>query len=135
MLVGIGHCNGKDPFLSGQEVARLAMEKADIESPDLVIAFCHGQMDHSEFLDGIRAVVGPSPPVIGGSAIGVITNDYVSYTEYPSCAAIIECKGTRYSIGWEDGIDIDEKGTGRNLAAKLSPTGSEKLLFTFYDSI
>jgi hypothetical protein len=135
MLVRIGYCNEEDAFYSGKKAADMAMEQGGIKSPDLVMAFCHGQLDHSEFFRGLRTVVGPDAPIIGGSAAGVITNDYLSYKGFPSCAALIESAGVRWSIAVEGGLDIDERQAGRNLAARLSPTGSDSLLFILYDSI
>ncbi|SPD71765.1 conserved hypothetical protein [uncultured Desulfobacterium sp.] len=135
MLVGIGYCNEEGAFSSGKKAAEIAMRHGGIKNADLVIAFCHGLMDHHEFFRGLRAIAGPDAPIIGGSAIGVITNDHLSYRGFPACAAMIESHDIRWSIAAEGGLGSDGKQAGRNLAARLSSTAADQLLFILYDSI
>jgi hypothetical protein len=59
----------------GKKVAENAIKKGKIERPALVIAFCSGQVNHEEYFRGLQIVVGNQVPIIGGSAIGIITNE------------------------------------------------------------
>ena len=59
-------------------------------------------------------------PIIGGSAIGIITNDSISYEGYPAGAAIIESKTLTYKRAAASGLDTDEKQAGYKLMKKLS---------------
>lgn len=134
MKVGIGYCNNRDAFYSGRSAASDATRSGDINRHDLAIAFCSGQLDHEEFLRGIKEIVGDTP-VIGGSSIGVITNNELSYSGSPSVIALFQLDGTKCQIAAVGGLDSDENIAGCNLAAKLSKSQEDRLLLMFYDSI
>jgi len=135
MSVGIGYCNRKDAFVSGKTVAEIALEKGNINRPDIVFAFCSGQLDHDEFFGGLQSVLGNEVPITGGSAVGIITNDAVSYEGYPSGAAAVQSDTLRYSVAAVGDLDKGEEPAGRKLAAALSNKRDAKLLLVFYDSI
>ncbi len=134
MKAGIGYCNELNAFDSGRRAASDAVRRGNINTPDLTIAFCSGQLNHKEFLRGIQEIV-EDRPVIGGSTIGIITNDNLSYNGYPSGVAIFQFDNITCQIAAVDGIDKDEMRAGCNLARKLSITQEDKLLLMFYDSI
>ncbi|MBU4264354.1 MAG: FIST C-terminal domain-containing protein [Proteobacteria bacterium] len=134
MKVGIGYCNNRDAFYSGRSAASNATRSGDINRHDLAIAFCSGQLDHEEFLRGIKEIVGDTP-VIGGSSIGVITNNELSYSGSPSVVALFQLDGIKYQIAAVGGLDSDENLAGCNLAAKFSRAQEDRLLLMFYDSI
>lgn len=134
MKVGIGYCNKQDAFDSGRAAADDAVLGNNINKPDLAIAFCSGQLDHEEFFRGVKELVGDIP-VIGGSTIGIITNDDLSYESYPSGVAIFQSDEIRFQIASVAGIDNDEELAGRNLTGRLSGTQEDRLLLMFYDSI
>jgi len=152
LKVGIGYANRKDSLLLGNEVAENAIRNGRIDRPSLVIAFCSGQVDHEEYFRGLQTVIGDKAPIIGGSAIGIITNDWLSYEGYPAGAAVIESETLSYE-GYPAGaaviesetlrhkeaavgdLDKDERKAGQNLAKKISNSIDGKLLLVFYDSI
>ena len=134
MKVGIGYCNKRDAFDSGRIAASDAVRGGNINNPDLTIAFCSGQLDHEEFSRGVKETVG-NTPVIGGSTIGIITNDDLSYKGYPSSVAIFQLDEIKFQIAAGGGLDKDEKIAGCNLIKELSTTQEDKLLLIFYDSI
>jgi hypothetical protein len=135
MKVGVGYCSKSDAFASGRIVAETAMANGDIENPNLVIAFCHGQLDADEFLKGLRSVVGITVPIIGGSAVGIITNDHLSYDGSPAGAAILQSDKIECQIGCGSNLDKDERKAGRELAENLSHIDDGNFLLIFYDSI
>lgn len=135
MKAGVGYCNEKDAFFSGEKIAKQAVSEGGLLHPDFAIAFCHGLMDHDEFYNGLRKVLGNNVPVIGGSAIGIITNNYLSYAGYPSGALVVESGKSSFHIVSESGLDKDEKETGKRFAEKLSQEANDKLLFILYDSV
>jgi hypothetical protein len=135
MKVGIGYCNEKNAFLSGKNVAECAIENGTLFRYDFVIAFCSGQLDHDDFFRGIQSVVGPDVPVIGGSAAGIITNDYLSYEGYPAGIAIIQSDNFQHKVAVAGNLDEDEKTAGNRLAEKLADEVKGKLLLLFYDSV
>jgi len=135
LKVGIGYANRKDSLVLGNEVAEKAIRNGRIDKPSLVIAFCHGQVDHEEYFRGLQAVIGNKTPIIGGSAIGIITNDWLSYEGYPAGGAVIESETLRHKEAAAGDLDKDERKAGQNLAKKLSNSLDGKLLLVFYDSI
>lgn len=135
MKVGIGYYNAQDAFKCGKNVSEDAIRSGGIERPDLVLAFCHGLMDGHEFYKGIRSVVGDQVPIIGGSAVGVITNEKLSYTDRPAGLAIIESDRIRYKVTTAGDLNKNEKTTGANLAGELAGEQDGKLLLVFYDSV
>ena len=134
MKVGIGYCNKQDAFDSGKTAASDAVRGGKIYKVDLVLAFCSGQLDHEEFLRGIKETVG-NRPVIGGSTIGIITNDDLSYKGYPSGVVIFQLDEIKYQIAAVGDLDKDERLAGCNLVEELTGTQEDRLLLMFYDSI
>ena len=135
MKAGIGYCNERDSVTSGRKVAEKAIENGKIEKPGLVIAFCGGRVDPDEFFRGLRSIVGTETSIIGGSAVGIITNDYLSYEGHPAGAAIIQSDKLQHKVVAVGNLDKDERMAGKNLAKKLSNKPETKLLLIFYDSV
>ncbi|NLD36074.1 MAG: hypothetical protein GX654_04315 [Desulfatiglans sp.] len=133
MKAGIGYANIADGMSSGRKVAENAVKDGNIVNPGIVIAFASGNIDHYQFFNGIRSVVGHDVPVIGGSAIGVITGTEISYEGYPSAAAVIESDTLKLELGVAGDLDKDEKTAGETLGSRFTDTG--KLLLILYDSV
>ena len=135
MKVGIGYSNDQDAYQLGKTVAETALNDGKITSPSIVIAFCSGRLDHEAYFNGLRALVGNKTPIIGGSTIGVITNDHLSYEGFPAGAAVIESDRLEHIEASAPNLDKDEKKAGNRLAEKLAGPVDGKLLLIFYDSI
>ena len=135
MKVGIGYCNEEDALSSGKKVAEHAIENGNIRRPDFVFAFCNGGLDHDEFFRGLYSVVGKNVPIIGGSTIGIITNDHLSYEGYPAGVLVLESDTLHLMAASVGNLDKGEKLAGRALAEKLSKEPEGRLLLIFYDSI
>jgi len=135
MKVGIGYCNEKDAFSSGKKVAENAIAKGTIDRPDFIISFCSGQLDHNRFFKGLQSVVGNTVPIIGGSTIGIITNDCLSYEGWPAAAAVMQLKTIQAKVVVTNNLDRDERLAGMQLAHALAKEPEANLLFILYDSI
>ena len=135
MKAGVGYDNSKDNISLGIKVAENAMENGNIIKPSLVFAFCGGQVDHDKFFKGLQTVIGNKIPIIGGSAIGIITNDYLSYKGYPAGAAIIDSDKLQHIEAAVGNLDKDEKTAGEKIGKKLSEGIDGKLMVIFYDSV
>jgi hypothetical protein len=135
MKVGVGFSKNKDAFSAGVEVAANAMRSREIDRADLVLAFRRGAPDHEEFYRGLRSIVGDHVPVIGGSAIGVITNHDLFYKEFASGAAVFNSDSLTHRIFCVDGLDDDEEKSGEILGDALSKEADGKLILLFYDSL
>lgn len=135
MKVGIAYRNRNDPYRAGREIAAEAMEKGALSRPDIALAFAGGKLDHQRFLEGFRSVIGPKVPIVGGSAIGIITNHELSYNEYPAGAAVLDLGRGQCRVASCGGLDADEESAGKRLGKKLSLGPSDQFILIFYDSI
>ncbi len=135
MKVGIGTANEKESALSGKKTGETAISRGDIQKPDFVLAFCSGQTDYKEFFAGLQSVVGKQVPIIGGSAIGIITGDCLMYEGYPAAAAVIQSDMLQCRLAVEGDLDKNEKSAGKRLTEKLASKTDDRLLLIFYDSI
>lgn len=135
MKVGVGYANQGDAFSAGCRAAKEAMGQQRIDRPDLVIAFCAGSLDGEPFVRGLRTVVGETVPIIGGSAIGIITNEQISYKGHPAGAAILQSDALRVRVSAAADLDRDEYRAGKRLAEQLPEQPDEKVLLLFFDSI
>ncbi|MDY6988887.1 MAG: FIST N-terminal domain-containing protein [Thermodesulfobacteriota bacterium] len=135
MRVGIGYHNRQDATWLGRHVAEDAMANGAIERPSLVLAFCSGQTDHAAYFNALQAVIGDDVPIIGGSAVGIITNHHLSYEGDPAGAAVIESDTLLFRVAAVCDLDKDEKGAGQALGKEISDHRAGKLLLMFYDSV
>jgi hypothetical protein len=133
--VGIGYVNEKKAFLSGKRVAERALKAGGVERVDLALAFCAGRLDHDEFFDGLQSVIGKESPVIGGSAIGVITDSALSYEGSPAGLALIESDTIQHRVVAVGGLDQGEQQAGQKLAQALSTDLEDEMVLVFYDSV
>ena len=101
----------------------------------MLIAFCSGHLDIDRYYLGLRSVVGEATPIIGGSAVGVITWDFLSYEGYPVAAMAIESDSIRFSLASAGGMDKDEAAAGRAMIDGLQLSDADKLMLLFYDSV
>lgn len=74
MKIGIGFDSQDNGYSSGVEIARQALEKGAISKADLAIAFCCSSVDAEELFEGMKSMLGDEIPILGGSGIGIITN-------------------------------------------------------------
>ena len=135
MKVGIGYCHGQDAFSAGKKGAEDAMEKGGLSRPDFVFAFCSEKVDPDEFFKGVQSVIGEKTPITGGSAIGVITNDELSYEGSAAAVAVIESDRVQFKVLAVDGLDKSEKLAGKRLAETITNRTEGSALIIFYDSI
>jgi hypothetical protein len=135
MNVGIAYGNDGDAYASGRTIAGAALENGDMGRPGLVLAFCGGQVNAEAYYQGLRSVVGTEVPIIGGSAVGIITNDHLSYEGFPAGAAILGAERFAVQVASEGGLDKDEWQAGKRLAEQMSCEEGSKLLLLFYDSV
>ena len=132
---GVGFADHSDSFAAGRDAAVEALKKMGGERSSIILAFCTGKHDYQACFDGIRSVAG-DVPVIGGAAIGVITNDQLGYEGYQVGVAALPGDLT-FDVAASGGLDRGEKEVGlelgRHLSARRNP--QEKLALLFYDSV
>lgn len=135
MKVGIGYVNLQDSFKAGVGVTEEAVQKGRIEKPTFAFAFCSGRTDSYDFVKGIRDVLGNVVPVLGGAAIGIITNEHLSYDDYPCGIIVIEAENIGLQIKHVSSINKDEFEAGFKLGTILDENEDERFLLMFYDSV
>ena len=135
MNIGIGYGNIEDPFVSGKSIAEQALRNGRIQEPLCVLAFCAGECDYQAFFNGLQSALPKEVPILGGTSIGIITNDYLSYKNYPAAAAVIQTEACESRVACSGELDKDERTAGIRLAKKLSAKPDDKLLLIFYDSL
>ena len=133
--VAIGYTDRDDAFISGRKLAEKVMTGATIERPDLAFAFCTPNLDNQEFLKGLQSKIGAETPVVGGSAIGIITNDYLSYEGPNAALALFQSDSIRFRITTATALDQGEEAAGRILGQALGDESQARILLVFYDSV
>ena len=135
MRIGIGYANEPDAYHSGIAIARKAVADGNISDPGFALAFCHGELDHQKFFEGLQSVLGKAVPIVGGSAIGIITNKELSYSGYPAGVAIISSDEMTFRTAYGEQLDNDEEGASRKAARQIVQGPDDRVLLVFYDSI
>jgi len=85
---GVGYWDTTDSLEAGRRAAEKAMANASADRSDFTVAFCGGNHDPINFLKAVRQVVGDRV-LIGGTAVGVITNEQASYGGYEAGVAVV----------------------------------------------
>ncbi|EIC22937.1 FIST signal transduction protein [Thiorhodovibrio frisius] len=135
--VAVGQSRHADATTAARAAARQARAQLSWDQkPAWVLAFAGGLQDPSDLLAGFQAELGPLP-VIGGSAVGIISPEGASTSGY-ECGILLfaEALAPR-SIVTVDTMETDEGEAGRRLgetlrALDLTP---ERVVLLFYDSI
>ncbi len=135
MKVGVGYANVQKAHEGGREAAHRALQAGGIERPDLVFAFIGGAVPPADFLAGLRAEIGATVPVVGGSAIGVITPGEICYAGHPCGVLALEADGPFFRIAAAEGLAADETAVGERLIGDLAPGPEDGALLVFYDSV
>lgn len=132
---GIGYSRDQDSFNSGVMATKIAIEENGIEEANLVIAFCTKGVDCNSFYSGVRSVVGEDVDIVGGSAVGIITNNNLSCDAFSSAVACIESDTVDFDVEYVNKLKDDEFLAGKNLGEKIDSNLMTKLMLLFYDSI
>lgn len=132
---GTGFSNKTDSFAAGAASSLQAIAQINSAAINLVVAFCNGKHDPQQFLAGVRSNT-RNAPLIGGAALGVFTNDELSYEAYESAVTVFSSDTIQFQTFSQPGLDKDEYAAGAGLAeqVKKSATPKDKGLLVFYDT-
>ena len=135
-IIFTGWSQSSESLKAGEETARMALGQMDPEiSVGWALAFCGGRHDPGTFLRGLRSQFG-EVDVVGGSAVGTITNDMIGYTGFECSIAAFPASIPKPTILSECGLDKGEKEVGQKLGSRLQEIvkdGDNVILF--YDSV
>jgi hypothetical protein len=138
MRAGVGYSEQPDTARAGREAALEAMRQgAEIGTCDLALLFATAQHDARALRAAVASVVGVSVPIVGGGAVGVISNAHFGYAGNQVGVACLWLKTIRCDTVFEGDLVKGELDAGRRLGQKLLARGltpaSQVLLF--YDSL
>lgn len=134
---GVGFSEQATSREAGAEAAQAAFTQGALEECDLALMFATSKHDPVAFRDGVRSVVGPDARLIGGSAVGVITNDKMGYDGFEGAVAAIACGDMRADLFIEGGLPERERAVGTALARQIVERGYDDrpTLLLLYDMV
>ncbi len=135
---GIGYSEETDSHEAGVEAAQSALERFDGETIDQALLFSTSRHDPAILARAVKSVIGETVPLMGGYAVGIITNDALGYDGYQVGIALIASDTCRFELFKAEGIIENEQvcgeALGRGILEKL-PDDGECGLVLFYDSV
>ena len=120
---GVGFSEIPNSTEAGREAASTALAQAGLERCDLALVFATTKHDPTGLKEGVRAAVGPEPPLFGGSAAGVIVNDRMGYEGSQVGVAAISTGSMGFDIFIEGGLRDNEYAVGHGLAKQIVERG------------
>ena len=132
---GTGYSQNEDPFKAGVEIATMAINNKSLSAYTLFWLFATPNHDVKMLMAGMRSVIGDKPDIIGGSTIGVVTNEFLSYSGIMAGAGFISSDSSFFKISTEVSMKDRENEAGISLGRKICEAGLEKndSLFLLYD--
>lgn len=135
-LVQVGVSQNLDSRQAGAEAARQALAGFDSgQTVGWALTFCGGPHDPAEVWQGLQGELGEIS-IIGGSAIGTVTNSELSYTGSECAVAVFSTAIAPPTILSIDDLGQGEIEAGRQLGARLREVAREgDTVLLFYDSL
>jgi len=138
MRVGVGYSENPDTVKAGRQAADEALKGQPRERPcDLALLFSTVRHEPRLLRSTVASNLGPEVPILGGGAIGAITNEHFGYSGAQVVLAAIWLETARCEILTQDGLNKGEEKAGRKLGRKLAALGADKSspVLLFYDAI
>lgn len=135
---GVGFSNNPNSYEAGREIATKALKQLGDGGCDLAILYSTSKQDPKELHRGVRSVIGETPNLLGGWAVGIITADQLGYGGYEAGITLLKSSTIKFDTFIEKGLGSGRefevgKALGRQIAAQ-DYTGNWNL-FLKYDSI
>lgn len=136
MRAGIAFSNTAAAFSAGQYLAREAISQAGGNDIEVLLLFCNANTNYQVLLQGARAICGADTLILGGSAVGIITNKTTCFQGYPAAAlALSGDKSVSIQHAFSNILARDPHLAGLQLSQQLKPLSDAALLLLFYDSV
>jgi len=135
--VGVGYSEDATSYKAGTEAARAALLDADLAACNLVLLFATEKHNPERLRDGVRAVVGSAPRLIGGYSVGIITKDRLGYEGYQVGVAVVSSDSVAIDMFIETGLVGNEHEVGVALGGQIKRRhyeGTPNMLL-MYDSV
>lgn len=137
MKAGVGYSENPDTMAAGREIAEAAMKQAGQNGPcDLVLLFATVQHDAQTLLTAVKSVLGKDVLVVGGGAVGAISNEHFGYVGSQAIAAALWLEDVAFKFFSEGGLENDESLAGERLGRKMAEAGikPDSPVMLFYDA-
>jgi hypothetical protein len=135
--VGIGWSENPDSFAAGREAACAALHHGGFDSCCLALIFSTSKHDPVAFRDGLRTTLGAETRLIGGYAIGVLTNKNLGYDGYQSGVVLFSTDSIQFDLLHAPGLPDNELAVGEALGQQLAARSyaGEPNVLLMYDSM
>lgn len=139
MRVSVGYSENPETAVGGMQAARDALARAGMDRPcDMVLLFSTSRHDMVQLREVVSLVVGPSVPIIGGGAAGIISNNAFGYAGDQIGLAAFWFENAGYELLTRGGLlRGTEEEVGEALGGMLAAAGTQpdSPVFLFYDAI
>lgn len=138
MQVGVGFSDHPDTSRAGQQALASAIKKSGkTESCDLIILFATARHDFYLLKKSILSYLEKDVKIVGGGAIGAISNEHFGYAGDQLILACIWFEKVTYKLFAQSDLNMGEEKVGYELGKKLAKAGTTPITPTllFYDSI
>jgi len=135
--VGISYSENPNSFEAGIEVCKSALEDGNMDACDLAILYSTPKHNSAQLLDGLRSIIGPTPRLIGGYSVGIITKDYLGYDGYQAGVVLLSSETVDIDMYLEKELPNNEFDVGLALGKQIKSKaykGTPNILI-MYDSI
>lgn len=133
--IGAAHSTQINSKSAAIEASTNALAKAGITKADFALIFCSGNHNPHDFLAGVQSVLGDTP-VLGGSSLGIITDDFIGYEGFEVGVTVFASENLSFHLFAQPDLNLDEKKAGEALGKQISDFGikDSQALLVFYDS-
>lgn len=138
MKAGVGYSENPDTRTAGKEVAESACRQAAQSRPcDLVLLFATSRHNAKILREAVADVVGAEVPIVGGGAVGAITNERFGYAGDQIAMAAIWFEAGECHLYTEGGLSEDEVAAGERLGRQFAEAGikPDTSMVLFYNAI
>ncbi|MEO5348472.1 MAG: FIST C-terminal domain-containing protein [Magnetococcus sp. YQC-3] len=136
--VGVGYSEETDSRTAGAQAARQAREQLGAGAISQALLFSTSRHDPAELAQGVRSIIGDDTPLVGGYAVGVITQEALGYDGYQVGIALFRCSAVSFDLFKTENLPGNEKNCGADLGRQIvaaPPAGETSGLILLYDSV
>ena len=135
MRVGVGYAKNKNAYQCGYQVGKRALKSGALSEASFVLAFCTNNLDVAGYVKGLRAAFGRNTLITGGTVVGVIANQGLSYREHAAAAMALQFEAMTFRAAIVQNIDRNEERAGFELAKQLGVSPDDKMMFMIYNMV
>ncbi len=134
--VGVGYSEKVDSYAAGLEATQMALAEAGSQI-QLALIFSTSRYDPKLIQAAVRSLLGSTPRIVGGYAVGIITRDWLAYDGYQLGIAVFASDSIDIDLFLEFGLTEDEYQVGLALGQQIKHQSyaSDPNVLLLYDSV